>query len=193
MQALDRVLASLAEYGLLLKQDREIPSVVGLVTGESLRTSWWSHPKGRLIFAVLSELGDHPDVLSTKLLRNKDTLVHRRLWPALLSVGRARAAWQRDGLSREAERLLERLDEREPVRATGAPVKELEKRLLATTRQVHTASGRHEIALESWRDWSRRTGVRPVASIPRAKKALEEAAVRLWAPVEALPWHSLQN
>jgi hypothetical protein len=188
MQALDRVLASLAENGLLLKQDKELSSVVGLVTGESLRTSWWSHPKGRLIFAVLSELAEHPDVLSTKLLRKKDTLVHRRLWPALLAVGRARAGWQTEGLSREAGRLLDRVESGEAVHATGAPVKELEKRLLVTTRQVHTASGRHEIALESWKEWSRRTGCRPLESVPRAKKLLEDAAVRLGAPVEALPW-----
>jgi hypothetical protein len=188
MEALDRVLASLAENGLLLKQDKELSSVVGLVTGESLRTSWWSHPKGRLIFVVLSELADHPDVLSTKLLRKKDTLVHRRLWPALLAVGRARAGWQTEGLSREAGRLLDRVESGEAVHATGAPVKELEKRLLVTTRQVHTASGRHEIALESWKEWSRRTGCRPLESVPRAKKLLEDAAVRLGAPVEALPW-----
>jgi hypothetical protein len=188
MQALDRVLASLAENGLLLKQDKELSSVVGLVTGESLRTSWWSHPKGRLIFAVLSELAEHPDVLSTKLLRKKDTLVHRRLWPALLAVGRARAGWQTEGLSREAGRLLDRVESGEAVHATGAPVKELEKRLLVTTRQVHTASGRHEIALESWKEWSRRTGCRPLESVPRAKKLTEDAAVRLGAPVEALPW-----
>ena len=189
MQGLDRVLASLDGNGLLLKQDKELPSVVGLLTGESLRTSWWSHPKGRLIFAVLSELADHPNVLFTKLLRNKDTLVHRRLWPALLAVGRARAGWQTEGLSRDAGRLLDRVESGEAVQATGAPVKELEKRLLVTTRQVHTASGRHEIALESWKEWSRRTGCRPLESVPRAKKALEEAAVKLGAPREALPWY----
>src|SRR5262245_34047373 len=160
MQALDRVLASLDENGLLLKQDKELPSVVGLVTGESLRTSWWSHPKGRLIFAVLSELADRPDVLFTKLLRNKDTLVHRRLWPAVLAVGRSGAPWQKAGLSREARRLLERVGEGDAIRASGAAVKELEKRLLATTRQVHTAAGRHEIALQSWDAWSRRVRCR---------------------------------
>ena len=188
MRAFDRVLASLADRGLLLKQDKELPSVVGIVTGESLRTSWWSHPKGRLIFAVLSELADHEDVLFTKLLLGKDTLVHRRLWPSLFAVGRSRAAWQRDDLSREAERLLARVDDGESVRASGTAVKELEKRLLATTRQVHTKSGRHEIALESWDAWSRRVNCRAAESVPRAKKVLEEAAVKLGAAVEALPW-----
>src|SRR5262245_16276238 len=188
MQALDRVLTSLDENGLLLKQDKKLPSVVGLITGESLSTSWWSHPKGRLIFAVLSELADHPDVLLTKLLRKKETLVHRRLWPAVLAVGPPRDKWQRAGLSRQAQRLLERVDGGDSVRAAGAPVKELETRLLVTTRQVHTASGRHEIALESWGAWSRRVKCRAVESVPRAKKVLEEAAAKLGAPVAALPW-----
>lgn len=108
MQPVSRVLAALVEKGLLLKQDKTLPSVVGILTGESLRTSWWSHPKARLIFSVLSELADHPDVLFTKLLHRKDTLVHRSLWPAVLAVGRGRERWQLQGLSSEAGRLLAR-------------------------------------------------------------------------------------
>jgi hypothetical protein len=65
------ILDVLSSSGLLLKQDKLLPNVITLVTGESLRTSWWSHPKGRLIFAVLGELADHPDVLFVKLLLGK--------------------------------------------------------------------------------------------------------------------------
>src|ERR1700686_1077364 len=110
MTPTEQVLAALTSHGLLLKQDKAIPSVVGILTGESLSTSWWSHPKGRLIFAVLSELGDHPDVLFTKLLHRKDTLVHRSLWPALLTVARSREPWQLRGLSAPATSLLEHID-----------------------------------------------------------------------------------
>src|SRR2546423_8801307 len=80
------VLAALSQHGLLLKQDKELPNVVTILTGEKLSTSWWSHPKGKLIFRVLSELADHPDVIVTKLLAGTDTLVHRRLWPALVAL-----------------------------------------------------------------------------------------------------------
>ena len=185
-----RVLAALEERGLLLKQDKKIPSVVGILTGESLSTSWWSHPKGRLIFRVLTDLADHPDVLFTKLLHRKDTLVHRSLWPAVLAVGSAREPWQLRGLSGDAKRLLARVDRGDgSVRAVGAPVKELETRLLATTQEVHTASGRHEMALESWQSWSRRVSCRAARSLPRARKALEEAASALRAPLRALPWN----
>jgi hypothetical protein len=189
MRPVSRVLAALGDNGLLLKQDKTFPNVVGILTGESLRTSWWSHPKARLIFSVLSELADHPDVLFTKLLYRKDTLVHRSLWPAVLAVGSARNQWQVQGLSVDAKHLLERLGRGGgPVRGVGAPVKELERRLLVTTQEIHTESGRHEMALESWLEWSRRVGCTAIQSVPRARKALEDAAVRLGAPLTSLPW-----
>jgi hypothetical protein len=189
MRPVDRVLAALAAKGLLLTQDKTLPNVVGILTGESLRTSWWGHPKAHLIFSVLSELADHPDVLFTKLLYRKDTLVHRSLWPAVLAVGGARGQWQMQGLSADAKRLLQRLDRLDgSVRATGAPVKELEARLLATSQEIHTESGRHEMALESWPAWSRRVGCSAIQSVPRARKALEGASVMLGASFKALPW-----
>ena len=189
MSASDLVLAALIENKLLLTQDKVVPNVVSILTGESLRTSWWSHPKGRLIFAVLSQLADHPDVLFAKLLCGKDTLIHRALWPAVLAVGRAREPWQTRGLSAGAKRLLEHLDQGEdPVRASGAPVKELEARLLATSREIHTEAGRHEVALESWQAWQARVRCRPARSVPNARKVLEDAAIKLGAPLKALPW-----
>ena len=189
MRPADRVLAALATNGLLLTQDKTLPSVVGILTGESLRTSWWGHPKAHLIFSVLSELADHPDVLFTKLLYRKDTLVHRTLWPAVLAVGGARGQWQVQGLSADAKRLLQRLDREDgSVRATGSSVKELEARLLATAQEIHTESGRHEMALESWHAWSRRVGCSAIKSVPRARKALEGASLTLGAPFKALPW-----
>jgi hypothetical protein len=189
MRPVHRVLAALGDKGLLLTQDKTLPNVVGILTGESLRTSWWNHPKAQLIFSVLSELADHPDVLFAKLLCRKDTLIHRSLWPAVLAVGNARDQWQVQGLSVGAKRLLGRLGTGGgPVRGVGATVKELERRLLVTTREIHTASGRHEMALESWQAWSRRVGCTATRSVPRARKALEDAAVRLGASLTALPW-----
>lgn len=75
------VLTTLAHSGLLLKQDKTLPNVVGLVVGESLSTSWWSPPKADVGFAVLSELSEHSDVLFTKLVAKKDTLLHRSCGP----------------------------------------------------------------------------------------------------------------
>ena len=47
-----KVLSSLESFGLLLVSDRAFPSVAGLVAGEPVRGSWWSHPMAHTIFAV---------------------------------------------------------------------------------------------------------------------------------------------
>ncbi len=185
----DQILRQLTTSGLLLKQDKRLPNVVTLVTGETLRTSWWSHPKGRLIFAVLTELAYHPDVLFTKLLLGKDTLVHRRLWPALLAVASAGEPWQVTGLSEAGLNLLADIStSKEPVRSSGQLAKELELRLLAHAEEVHTESGRHETAFEPWESWRRRVKIKPLRTEALGRQQIEEAAFAIGASVPALPW-----
>jgi hypothetical protein len=188
-KAVELVFAALARYGLLLKQDKSIPNVVGIITGEALRSSWWSHPKSHLIFSVLTRLADDPRVLFAKLLERKDTLIHISLWPALLAVGMAREQWQLKGLSAAATRLLSRAARgSSAIPATGAVAKELQVRLLGTTREVHTESGRHELLFETWTAWSRRVACKPLKSSAEGRQVLELAAAALGAPLKALPW-----
>lgn len=182
------IVRELSRHGLLFQKDKRYPSVVGIVTGEALSTSWWGHPKARLVFAILQELADDPDVLFTKLLFGKVTLVHRRLWPALLAIGTSAAAWQLRNLPPSAHRLLVSLQETPKVEGDGEPAKELEKRLLANASEVHTRTGRHSLTLESWRRWATRVSVSPMDSLPEARKLLEEATEALGAPLTALPW-----
>jgi len=183
------VLAALAQHGLLLKQDKQLPSVVTIVTGEKLSTSWWSHPKGKLIFRVLAELADHPDVIVTKLIAGKDTLVHRRLWPALVAVGASGERWQREKLSPSARALLAKADRsKEPIRASGAAVKELASRLLVHAVEEHTETGRHEIVVQTWSSWAKQAGVREKLSPTQGRKAIEDACGAMGAPSSALPW-----
>lgn len=81
------VMAVLREHGMLLASAKgPIPNVAELVVGEPIRGSWWAHPRGHEIFAVLNELADSPDVVRLRLVRDKITLVHRRLWPALVRL-----------------------------------------------------------------------------------------------------------
>jgi hypothetical protein len=185
-------LSRLEELGLLLLQDPELPDVVALVAGRSPRSSrarsWWSHPRARLVFAVLSALEEHPDVLFAKLIFGKVTLVHRSLWPSLLVLGRSGEAWQLDRLTAPARALLERVRREGALTSHGAAVRELERRLLVHAEQVHTESGRHEQRVESWDVWARRRRVRSASSPARARRRLEEAAAALGAPRKALPW-----
>ena len=80
-------LALLAEHGMLLESARgPLPSVAALVAGGPIRGSWWAHPNSHEIYAVVNGLADSPDVLRMRLVGGKVTLVHRRLWPALVRV-----------------------------------------------------------------------------------------------------------
>ena len=189
-----RVLSSLVELRVLLKQDKRLPNVVTLVTGERLSSSWWSHPQGRLIFQVLDELSEHPDVLLVKLICGKDTFVHRRLWPSFLAVATSREQWQRGRLSPAARALLEKIDtSHRPILSRGPAVRELMELLLVHGVAVHTESGRHEMAVESWSTWARGARVAAGRSAPRARAAIERACEAIGAEPDALPWASQER
>ena len=171
---------ALEEYGLLLLQDKTLPSVVGIITEERVAGSWWLHPRSQEIFRRLGELEAAGDVVATKLISGKVTFVHRRLWPALAGVGSAREEWQMRGLSPAARRLLARVDEEKSVHASGAAAKELQKRLLVDAHEEHTASGKHVTVLKSW--------PRPRLAPAQGRRQLEEAAAAIGAKATALPW-----
>ena len=63
-----------------------VPNLAEQVAGEPIRGSWWAHTSGHEIFAVLTRVLNSPDVVATRLVNGKVTLVHRRLWPALVRV-----------------------------------------------------------------------------------------------------------
>lgn len=74
-------------HGVVLAAARgPVPTLAYAVAGESIRGSWWGHPAGKAIFAVMSALDDSPDVVACRLVNGKVTWVHRRLWPALARV-----------------------------------------------------------------------------------------------------------
>src|SRR5215213_3774175 len=103
------VLKALTTHGLLLLQDKSALDVVGMLAGEKLSKSWWSHARGQAIFACLERLDGDPDVLTARLVAGKVTYVHRRLWPQLLAVACSGEAWQTRGISNEARQLLDSL------------------------------------------------------------------------------------
>lgn len=174
-------------HGLLLKQDARLPDVVGFLAGGPIRGSWWSHPGAHALFDALQEFAAGPDCLEVKLVAGKDTFVHRRLWPALLGVALSGEAWQTDGLSPEAEALLEALSREGSAQATGPAAKEILARLLAHGRQEHTEAGKHVLRLEPWAAWQKRRKVKPLDS-EAARAELEAAIAALGGGGELLPW-----
>ncbi|MBL0217846.1 MAG: hypothetical protein IPQ07_28700 [Myxococcales bacterium] len=82
-------LAFVAEHGVVLASAKgPVPSVAEAIAGEPIVGSWWSHPRGQVIFDALSEIDDDVDVRCFKLIDGKVTFVHRRLWPALVRLAR---------------------------------------------------------------------------------------------------------
>jgi hypothetical protein len=78
---------ALVEHGMLLESAHgPLPNVAELVAGEPIRGSWWGHPSSHAIYGVLNSLAESPDVVRIRLVNRKVTLVHRRLWPALVRV-----------------------------------------------------------------------------------------------------------
>lgn len=62
------------------------PRLVEAIAGEPVTGSWWAHPKSHAIFATLQAVVASDDVLVCRLVDGKTTLVHRRLWPALVRL-----------------------------------------------------------------------------------------------------------
>ncbi|HXW81297.1 MAG TPA: hypothetical protein VEJ84_17480 [Acidimicrobiales bacterium] len=66
-----------------------IPSLAEQVAGEPIHGSWWGHRAGHEIYAAIESARECPDVVALRLVNGKVTLVHRRLWPALVRVADA--------------------------------------------------------------------------------------------------------
>lgn len=82
-QALDFV----REHGVVLASAKgPVPRLTEAIIGEPIRGSWWAHAQGREIFAVLRAVSESEQVLVCRLVDGKITLVHRRLWPALVHL-----------------------------------------------------------------------------------------------------------
>ena len=78
-------LAFIEKHGIVLVSAKgPVPRLTEALAGEAIRGSWWAHPKSRQIFGVLQAVARSEDVLTCRLVNGKVTLVHSRLWPALV-------------------------------------------------------------------------------------------------------------
>lgn len=137
------------------------------IAGEPIRGSWWSHPKGKLIFGVTSALEDSKSVLACKL-GGRVTFVDEALFPALYRVVtdetyRASAPAKARAIAKRASR--------DPLRLTAAEKRALEKTCILHVASEHTSSGAHATFARTWESWA------SVHTKREAKKlTLEEAS-----------------
>lgn len=77
------------KQGIILESAHgSVPNLAETVAGKRIRGSWWAHPKGHDIFLLTRAVRDSDDILVCRLMHSKITYVHRRLWPALVRLGR---------------------------------------------------------------------------------------------------------
>jgi hypothetical protein len=82
-----QALAFVERHGaVLLAAHGPLPNLAEAIAGEPIRGSWWGHAKGRDIYRLSGAVEDSGDVVTLKLVRGKLTLIHRRLWPALVKL-----------------------------------------------------------------------------------------------------------
>ena len=82
-----QALAWVKRCGIAVESARaHVPSLARTVAGDSLRSSWWAHPKANDIFLLSRVIRRSHEVLVCRLVEGKITYVHRRLWPALVSL-----------------------------------------------------------------------------------------------------------
>jgi hypothetical protein len=75
------------ERGVVLQSARgPVENVAQFIAGEPIRGSWWGHSAGKEIYAILTEIEESPDIVSTRLVNGKVTLVHARVWPSVARV-----------------------------------------------------------------------------------------------------------
>jgi hypothetical protein len=83
----EAALAFVKEHGVVLVSAKgPVPRLTEAIAGEPIKGSWWSHSQGHHIFAVLEAVTASDQVLVCRLVSGKITLVHRRLWPALVRL-----------------------------------------------------------------------------------------------------------
>lgn len=190
--------------GLLLLQDKTLKSVVGIVTGEAVSGSWWGHPRGKEIYAVVQQLTERVDILTCKLIEGKVTFVHKSKWDALFSLTSGKEAWQETSSDVETW-LVEFIRKMGFIRLvlvdypdhfTAASVKkaadQLERKLLIYSEQIHTEDGHHSRVLKSWKTMASTRGyVPPHVDVLEACASLEQAVQLLGDGTKAsvkLPW-----
>ena len=111
-------LAFVRRHGIVLQAARgPVPSLAEAVAGGRIRGSWWGHAKGHEIFRVAEAVSESPDVLVCKLVGDKVTFVHRRLWVALVKLGDTFAPGQLDKIWEEHTKTGAHVSRRTPFPA----------------------------------------------------------------------------
>jgi len=86
MNAEDAI-AFVCAHGVVLASAKgTAPRLTEAIVGEPIKGSWWAHPQSHRIYAILGAVMESREVLVCRLINDRITLVHRRLWPSLVAL-----------------------------------------------------------------------------------------------------------
>lgn len=84
----DKAVAFVRAWGVVLVSGMgPVPRLTEAIVNAPIRGSWWAHPSHHIL-AVLQAVTHSDAILVGRLVDGKVTLVHRRLWPALVRVAK---------------------------------------------------------------------------------------------------------
>ena len=84
-----QAIAFVREHGVVLASAKgSLPRLTEAIVGAPIKGSWWAHRKSREIFRVLYAVSESDEILVCRLVQGRLTLVHRRLWPALVRLAK---------------------------------------------------------------------------------------------------------
>ena len=83
----DEAMVFVRQHGVVLVSAKgAVPRLTEVIAGEPIKGSWWAHPKSHQIFTILQAVTESHEILVCRLVEGKVTLIHRRLWPALVRL-----------------------------------------------------------------------------------------------------------
>ena len=76
-------------HGVVLQSAKGLePSLAAQIVDGPMHGSWWSHPKGHEIYALIQKIHKSKAVVICTLANDKITYLHRRLWPAFVRMAK---------------------------------------------------------------------------------------------------------
>lgn len=80
-------LSFVRKHGVVLMSARgPVPNLAEAIVDEPIKGSWWAHPQSHHMYQVFGAVCESDQVLVCRLVGGRVTLVHRRLWPALVRL-----------------------------------------------------------------------------------------------------------
>lgn len=193
----EEVFSELSSRCILMCHDSNLQSATTIIANEPIKGSWWPHRDGSVIFHTLGNILDSKDVIAPKLINGKVTLLYKELFPYFNSIVSSPKNWQIDNLKEDCKIFLRdvqknggclRSDEYkwEGDRKLGDVIRDLEKKLLVYSLEIHTDSGAHAKIIHTWENYFKDQSLHQV-ELNEALLTLEIFANSLGEKVK-LPW-----